>query len=102
MNGTVQEFDGQRSLRSHGSSMSITFKLPKENNANQPAHQASQGLSSSMKVQKNQKVDQPDLIFEQKISPTPTNRDHHNNSVHEGFTPKAASNKRRVSNKRGL
>ena len=88
-------------MRSHGSSMSITFKLPKENNA-QPAHQASQGLSSSMKVQKNQKVDQPDLIFEQKISPTPSNRDQPHNSVHEGFTPKAVSNKRRVSYKRGL
>ena len=54
-----------------------------------------------MKVQNNQKVEAPDLIFEQKISPTPSNREHKNNSIHEGFTPKASS-KRLVSNKRGL
>lgn len=67
MNG--QEVDGQRSLRSHGSTLSITFKLPKDKDVTGlPAPLEGSRLSSSLKLKKNGTLEAPDLIFEQKIA----------------------------------
>ena len=48
-------------------------------------------MSSSLKLRKNQTLEAPDLIFEQKIS---------SNAIHEGSTPRASPN--RYNSKRGL
>ena len=64
----AQDFDGQRSMRSYGSALSISFRLPHTNK------EFSQVGSNSKLLKKGRTVEDPDISAEQNIVNPPLSK----------------------------